>query len=103
MNYYRAAAVGPPPDAAAGAAATASSGAPQNPNALAQMPPMVVRVPTLVVWGEKDTALLPSNLQGLDRVVPTLTIKRVPEGTHWVVREQAPEVNRLIRAFLSGT
>jgi pimeloyl-ACP methyl ester carboxylesterase len=61
---------------------------------------LIVRVPTLVIWGERDTALLASNLIGLDRVVPTLTIKRIPEGTHWVVREKPADVNRLIREFL---
>jgi epoxide hydrolase 4 len=54
-----------------------------------------------VIWGEKDTALLPSNLDGLDRLVPTLTVRRIPDGTHWVVREQAAEVNRMIREFLA--
>ncbi len=61
-----------------------------------------MRVPTLVIWGEKDTALLTNNLDGLDRVVPALTIKRVPEGTHWVVRERPAEVNRLIREFMAA-
>ena len=60
-----------------------------------------MRVPTLVIWGEKDTALLTSNLSGLEQVVPKLTIRRIPEGTHWVVRENAPEVNRLIREYLA--
>jgi len=60
-----------------------------------------VRVPTLVIWGEKDTALLTGNLDGLDKVVTKLTIRRVPEGTHWVVREKPAEVNRLIREFLA--
>ena len=62
---------------------------------------MVVRVPTLVIWGEKDTALLTANLAGLDQVVPALTVKRIPDGTHWVVREKPAEVNRLIRDFLT--
>jgi epoxide hydrolase 4 len=60
-----------------------------------------ITTPTLVIWGEKDTALLTSNLDGLDQLVPTLTVKRVADGTHWVVRENAPEVNRLIREFLT--
>lgn len=98
LNYYRAAQVGPP----AAADAPAQPPAPQaGGSALASLPPLVVRVPTLVIWGEKDTALLPSNLDGLEAVVPQLTVKRVPDGTHWVVRENAPEVNRLIRAYLS--
>lgn len=88
LNYYRSSGIGPSAPTAAEAAAPAQ-------------PPLIVRVPTLVIWGEKDTAILPANLDGLDRVVTNLTIKRVPEGTHWVVRENAPEVNRLMREYLS--
>jgi len=92
LNYYRAAQIGPP----------AQGGAvPSQEAAAAATPPMVVKVPTLVIWGEKDTALLTSNLDGLENVVPTLTVKRIPDGTHWVVRENAPEVNRLIREYLA--
>jgi epoxide hydrolase 4 len=96
LNYYRASAVGPP---AAAAATTTAAEAPAT--AAAEPPSLIVRVPTLVIWGEKDTALLPSNLDGLDRLVPTLTVRRIPDGTHWVVREQAAEVNRMIREFLA--
>ena len=92
LNYYRASAVGP-------RQATEPSGD-RPESALASMPPLVVRVPALVIWGEKDTALLTRNLDGLDQVVPSLTIKRVPDGTHWVVREKSAEVNRLIREFI---
>src|SRR6185295_16188980 len=88
LNYYRASGVGPPPPAAAGSAPPAAT------------PPMIVRVPTLVIWGEKDTALLTGNLNGLDQLVPKLTIRRIPDGTHWVVREKPQEVNRFIREFL---
>jgi epoxide hydrolase 4 len=90
LNYYRASGVGP----VAAAAAETSTPPPAT-------PPIVVRVPTLVIWGEKDTALLTSNLDGLDAYVPKLTIKRIPDGSHWVVREKAGEVNRLIREFLA--
>jgi len=98
LNYYRASGIGPraaaspPSDAAAPAA---------EPSPAPAIPTLMIRVPTLVIWGEKDTALLPSNLDGLDRVVPSLTVKRVPDGTHWVVREKAVEVNRLIREYLT--
>jgi pimeloyl-ACP methyl ester carboxylesterase len=61
---------------------------------------LMVKVPTLVIWGEKDTALLTGNLDGLDQFVPDLTIRRVPEGTHWVVHERPAEVNAFIREFL---
>jgi len=92
LNYYRASAIGPP----APSAPTAPAGDPPP-----EPPALIVKVPTLVIWGEKDTALLASNLNGLDRVVPSVTIKRVPEGTHWVVRERAADVNALIREFIA--
>ncbi|MBI3401722.1 MAG: alpha/beta hydrolase [Acidobacteria bacterium] len=98
LNYYRASAIGPP----------AVSGSPANveradstPNALEGQPPMIIRVPTLVIWGDKDTALLPGNLTGLEGVVPALTVKHIPDATHWVVREKPDEVNRFIRDFLA--
>lgn len=104
LNYYRAAGVGPPRPPAVETAATTSPPPPapsSNEAALANLPPMVVRVPTLVIWGEKDTALLTGNLNGLDAVVPSLTVRRIPDGTHWVVREKAVEVNGAIRDYLS--
>jgi len=86
LNYYRASGVGPPKEGEA-------------PNPLTAVP-LMIRVPTLVIWGEKDTALLTSNLNGLDQYVPNLTIKRIPDGTHWVVRENHETVNQFIRDFL---
>ncbi len=61
----------------------------------------VVRVPTLVIWGERDTALPKSLVEGLDRLVPGMRLERIPEGTHWVIHEQPERINRLIRGFLS--
>ena len=90
LNYYRANEVGPP---AAGQTASAPRTS-TNPNAL------IVKVPTLVIWGEKDTALLTQNLDGLDQFVPQLTIKRIPDGSHWVVHEKREEVNAAIRDFI---
>ena len=47
----------------------------------AAFPP--VTQPTLVVWGTEDKALLPVQLEGLDALVPDLTIERVEAG-HFV-------------------
>lgn len=91
LNYYRAARVGPP----AGAESPASGDF-----GLGTVPP-IVRVPTLVIWGEQDTALLTGNLDGLEQYVPDLTVKRVPEGSHWVVNEYPDRVNGYIREFLA--
>ncbi|MFY9573225.1 MAG: alpha/beta hydrolase [Blastocatellia bacterium] len=91
LNYYRAARVGPPAEGEKDATSFAQS-----------LPSLNVNVPTLVIWGDKDTALLPGNLEGLDKYVPNLTIKRIPEGTHWVIHEKPALVNGYIREFIKG-
>jgi pimeloyl-ACP methyl ester carboxylesterase len=90
LNYYRAARVGPP----VGGQRTPLTESVDSTR-------FTVRVPTLVIWGEKDTALLTGNLEGLDAYVPDLTVRRVPDGTHWVIHEQPALINRLIREFLA--
>ena len=59
-----------------------------------------VKVPTLVIWGEQDQALLTGNLEGLEEYIEDLTVKRIPDGTHWVIHEQPKLVNSLIREFI---
>jgi pimeloyl-ACP methyl ester carboxylesterase len=61
-----------------------------------------VKVPTLVIWGELDHALLPGNLDGLKEYVSDLTLKRIPDATHWVVHEQPELVNTIIREFIEN-
>ncbi len=61
---------------------------------------LAVKVPTLVIWGEQDRALLTGNLDGLEEYIEDLTVKRIPEGSHWVSHEQPERVNALIRDFL---
>lgn len=60
----------------------------------------MVRVPTLVIWGESDTALLPVLLDGLEECVPGVRIERVPKGSHWVIHEFPQRVIELIRGFI---
>lgn len=95
LNYYRAANLGPP-----SSERTEEEGKPDT-STLAALPPLTVKVPTLVIWGEKDTALLTGNLEGLDKYVPNLTIKRIPNGSHWVVHEEPDLINRTILEFLT--
>jgi epoxide hydrolase 4 len=63
---------------------------------------LVVRVPTLVLWGMKDEALLPGCIEDLDRFVPGVIVKRYEDGTHWLAHEKPVEVAREIRAFCGG-
>lgn len=60
---------------------------------------MIVRVPTLVVWGMQDRFLLPQCLDGLERYVPDLRIVRIEDASHWLIRERPAEVERAIAAF----
>ena len=61
----------------------------------------IVKTPTLVIWGEKDQALLTGNLQGLEQFIPDLTVKRIPDGSHWVIHEKLALINVYIRAFIN--
>ena len=59
-----------------------------------------VKVPTLVVWGIKDSALLPLQLDGLDTLVDDLTIVRLPDAGHFAPWEAPREVAEALKAFL---
>ena len=61
---------------------------------------VTVRVPTTVLWGEQDQALLPGLLDGLQRWVPVLDVERVPQASHWIVHEQPALVADRIRRLL---
>jgi pimeloyl-ACP methyl ester carboxylesterase len=91
LNYYRASPMYPPSADDPGARKL-------------QLRPedFTVRVPTLVVWGERDTALLPGCIDGLETVVPDLKVVRVPEASHWVARERTDLVIGAIEAFTIG-
>jgi epoxide hydrolase 4 len=89
VNYYRASPFHPPTDTDPGAARLAL-----DPN------DFVVDVPTLVIWGERDRALLPGLLDGLEAVVPALRIERLPACSHWLLHEQPGRIAGLIRDFL---
>ena len=59
------------------------------------------RVPTTVLWGEQDKALMPGLLEGLERWVPQLQVHRVAEASHWIVHEQPGRVVELIETLLT--
>jgi len=61
---------------------------------------VTVRVPTRVLWAERDHALLPALLDGLARWVPELSVRRVAEASHWIVHEQPQTVVAEIEGLL---
>jgi pimeloyl-ACP methyl ester carboxylesterase len=58
-------------------------------------------VPTLVIWGLQDTSLLPGCVEGLERWVPEVDVRRVPDASHWIVYEQPALVSATIRGWLA--
>jgi pimeloyl-ACP methyl ester carboxylesterase len=60
-------------------------------------------MPVLVIWGMNDTALLPVQLEGLDKLVDDLRIVRVPDASHFVTWERPEAVTGAIRDFLVET
>ena len=60
----------------------------------------VIEVPTLVVWGEQDVALDLVCLDGTERYVRDLTLKRLPGVSHWVQQDAPEAVNKLLQEFL---
>ena len=92
LNYYRANRTGPPTNEGDQAMGSYGRG----------LPLLTVKVPTLVIWGERDEALLTGNLNGLERFVPDLTVKRISDASHWVIHEKPALVNAFMRDFIAG-
>lgn len=61
-----------------------------------------VEISTLVIWGMQDKALLPIQLEGLDRLVEDLHIMRIPDAGHFAPWEAPDEVAAALRPFLAA-
>jgi len=60
----------------------------------------VLEVPTLMIWGENDTALGKELTYGTELYVRDFQLKYIPNCSHWVQQEQSDLVNRYMREFL---
>ena len=60
-----------------------------------------VKVPTLVIWGMRDKALLPVQLDGLDKLVDDLSLVRLPEVGHFAPWEAPEQVAAALHPFLA--
>ena len=61
-----------------------------------------VKVPTLVVWGMKDLALLPLQLDGLDELVEDLSVIPLDTVGHFAPWEAGERVAAALGPFLAG-
>jgi pimeloyl-ACP methyl ester carboxylesterase len=92
LNYYRASPLYPP---------TADDLGPKKFQFKAEN--FMVRVPTLLLWGERDSALLTGCLEGLEQCVPDLNLVRVTDASHWIVHEKPELVCSEIEKFVRET
>jgi len=84
LNYYRAFIRG------GGAARQKKLGAP------------IIETPTLMIWGERDVALTKATTYGTEAYVSDLTLRYLPDVSHWVQQDDPDTVGRMLRAWLSG-
>ena len=90
-NYYRASPLRPPRASDAGATTLTL------PESM-----LTVMVPTLVLWGMDDPALLPGLLDGLPGWVPQLQLHQVEKASHWIVHEHPERVAMELGRFLQS-
>jgi len=84
INYYRALVRG------GGAARQGALGYP------------AIDTPTLMIWGEHDSALGKETTYGTDAYVRSLTICYLPNVSHWVQQEAPETANAMLEAWLTG-
>jgi pimeloyl-ACP methyl ester carboxylesterase len=60
----------------------------------------VLDTKTLMIWGEQDTALDISTLEGTEEFVTDLELHRLPDASHWVQQDAPEKVNEILRKWL---
>lgn len=70
--------------------------------AAAMNPPGMIETPTLMIWGEEDSALGKATTVGTDQYVRPLTLRYLPGVSHWVQQEAPERVNAMIEAWIKG-
>ena len=63
----------------------------------------IIETPTLLIWGEQDTALGVELTVGTEAHVPNFTLRRLPNASHWVQQDAPDEVNAILREWLEAT
>ncbi|WP_029007497.1 alpha/beta fold hydrolase [Azospirillum halopraeferens] len=59
-----------------------------------------VRVPVLLLWGERDPFLQPGLARAAAALCDDIRVERFPDAGHWLQHEEAERVNRLLIDFL---
>ena len=65
-------------------------------------PQAKIKVPTLFIYGEKDTAVLPETVKGIGNMIDAPFEEFfIPDAGHWVQQEAAETVTQILREFLA--
>ncbi|MEW4467294.1 alpha/beta fold hydrolase [Parasphingorhabdus sp. JC815] len=59
-----------------------------------------IDLPTLMIWGEEDSALNIKCTEGTEEWVPNFTLRRLAGVSHWVQQEAPEKVNDILRDWL---
>lgn len=60
-----------------------------------------VDIPTLMIWGEEDSAIDIRCTDDTEQWVPDLELHRLPGVSHWVQQEAPEKVNAILREWLN--
>lgn len=61
-----------------------------------------IKAPTLLIWGENDTATPLQDGELMEKLIPNSGLVKVKNCTHYVFLEQTAYVNSIISNFLNG-
>jgi epoxide hydrolase 4 len=62
----------------------------------------IIRIPTLFLWGDADTALSLRTTRETEKYVSNLTFRVFPGVSHWIQQEAPETVNAMLEAWLTG-
>lgn len=58
------------------------------------------QMPLLVLFGDTDSAVTLNVLRKIGRVAADVTVRVIPDCSHWVQQDAPEAVNRLLREFI---
>lgn len=61
-----------------------------------------INVPTSIIWGEKDKALVKENLNEIEKYIDHFNIHYLPLNSHWLVHEDSQKINEFIKNAINN-
>lgn len=57
---------------------------------------MRIKVPHFLIWGTKDTALLPKSYKGMDALADDFHLLEIDDADHWLHHEKPDQVAQVL-------